>query len=140
MSYSVKYERRAKTEKEWLCETYGQQYSEQLEVWLGQLASEAAAGKSPRASDDLFDILEKGLDRAENEKGQWAYFARRWREAGILDRVRALLVAIKRRRPPWRCRGASRAIPALESRINIPTDIIYEINDVKKWLVVRMIL
>ena len=102
MAYAIRYLRRAREEADHLRATYGQGFARDFGQWLVFLA-DAAERASDAASVDALEILEQA---AGDEPGSspWKYSWETFKKANGLERLRALLVVLRKRCPPWEFR------------------------------------
>lgn len=98
MAYSIRFKRRARTELDECCETYGEAFRNDIWSWLRDIARRAEAGDA-LDSIDAVELLDEAL---EHDEQQWRYALRRWREATLTDRIKASFVAFRKRCLPWR--------------------------------------
>ena len=120
MAYAIRYLRRAREEANHWRETYGQGFTQAFNRWLALLA-EAAEEGGEVASVDALEIFERAM-REEDQPvaSQWRYSWERFRNANGLEMLRALLVVLRKRCPPWEFRMSSNWFSLLD---HIPVEI-----------------
>jgi hypothetical protein len=105
MAYRIRYHRDAKAEWDKCLATYGPgEVTEQFERWLKDLAEEAES-RAWSISLDLISLLERVGD-AERLVRDWPTLWQRFWDAKFVEKLRAVAVALKERRPPYESRGA----------------------------------
>jgi hypothetical protein len=135
--YTVKHHKDAARERDWLFSTYGESFRTAYNDWMDEIARWAAINKE----DGWFDLDQMlACLLEEGELPNWARSLKRFRQAGVREKLRALVAMVKKRRPPWRLKAASRPIPGLDDQLLIDVGIIFDINDVDRLIVVRQVL
>jgi hypothetical protein len=137
MAYELFYERDAKGEVTFLKDTYGQSLVKAYDEWTNALAAQADSNQELSGAANLEKILEDLLteELPSDLRTTWA----RFKSAPLIDKCRAIIAAIRNRRPPWRAVVVERHdLPGLDSRIMVAVRLYLSIDDVKKNLVVRM--
>jgi hypothetical protein len=132
MPYATRYRERAKRELEHFTGPYDEEFRQALHSWLNQLAAEAQ-GKNYSLSIDALDLLnavEEGAD-----PGDWPGAWKRWKEASWRDKLRALLVILRKRRPPWEFRGAVQTFPVLSGAFHCEVHALYEVAHVDRQVI-----
>jgi len=138
--YDVKHHKVAAKERDWLIHTYGASLQEAYAVWMRGLANDAVTGRDDW-SFDLFEAFEDVLEgELEPNPDNWARSLARFRQAGYREKLQALLSIAKKRRPPWQLKGASKVLPGLDGQVSLAVHITFEINDVKRLVVVRQVM
>ena len=102
MAYDIKYRTGAKKDANYLRSTYGQNFSDELDRRLQSLA-DAAEKKDDSQSIDGLEALSR-LDELQSASSQWGYSLRKLRESDTPTRLRALLVVLRKKCPPWEFR------------------------------------
>jgi len=130
MPYAIRYRRKAKEELEKCCDTYGEELEQELYLWLGYLA-EAAQRKESSGSIDVLELLETGLETVETG-GRVAW--QRFRQASFLEKVKAFVVFLKNRQPPWQVRSSIRHFTFL-GRCSCEVAVFYEVDHIHHQIV-----
>jgi hypothetical protein len=105
MAYRIRYHRDAKTEWDKCLGTYGPgEVTDQFEAWLKDLAAEAES-KKWTISLDLISLLER-IEDAEKLVLEWPTLWQRFWDAKFVDKLHAVALVLKDRRPPYEPRGA----------------------------------
>lgn len=137
MPYAIRYRRRAKEELARCCDTYGDELRGELYLWLQQLA-EAAERKERSGSidldeilDDFGNVLETGLETIDN----WRIVRQRFGQASFLEKVKAFVVFLKNRQPPWQVRSSIRHFTFL-GRCSCEPVVFYEVDDVHRRIII----
>ena len=87
-----------------LRDTYGQDFAKEFDGWLAFLAS-AVEDASESTSADALKILEEvARERTQPVSSPWSYSWGRFWKANGLEMLRALLVVLSKRCPPWEFR------------------------------------
>jgi len=126
--YAVHYRKSAYAERRKLCGVYGSRTCDRLRSWLNQLAAEAASRRS-KVSVEVDP--EEWIHSIESLKSNWA----RWWEAGVREKVKALLHIIKNRTPPWEFRHAQHELRLLDN-VTDTIDAWYEVDHAGKRVVI----
>ena len=122
-----------------LLETYGAEFREEFNGWLQGLAAEAEKGDW-KTSIDAFELMEELLKSDGSplkdivSKSTWDRFY----TLSTIGKLRALLVIIKKRCPPWSFRAANNWLPAL-SAFEIELTVYYMVDHLEKRLVVYLL-
>jgi hypothetical protein len=142
--YEVLHQREAAKERDWLIGTYGNSFAAAYRGWMDSLARAAAGEKAGGPPAD--DVHAEGVDLekmfeeiAETDPKDWRDSWRNFLSQRLVDKIKVFLTVLKRRRPPWQTRIASRALGGLDGHCSVEVDIVYEINDPELLLVVRMV-
>lgn len=107
MAYLIRYLRRAREEADHLRTTYGQEFAKAFDRWLVFLAHSAENGLDA-ASIDVLEVLEQIPEEGDDSlPNQWKYAWGRFKNASGLEMLRALLIVLKKRCPPWEFRMTS---------------------------------
>ena len=143
--YTVKHHRAAATERNWLCETYGQSFRSGYARWMDELADRSAEVRGDANAFDLEEWLgaieQQTFDAIQNKSlANWARSLKKFRQAPYLEKLRALLAVVRNRRPPWQLKGSHRAIMALDGQLAINVGLVFELNDAARLVVVRQVL
>jgi hypothetical protein len=94
MAYKKKIYPEAKSEKQWLCSTYGNEFCEALETWCEHVLQ--CAPDNPKSL--LLIPLEEVLDETHDK---WGYVWKKIRDQTALDRLKSLIAFIHTRKPPY---------------------------------------
>lgn len=105
MAYAIRYLRRAREEADHLRATYGQGFAQDFGQWLVFLAG-AAEDASEAVSIDALEVLEQAAGD-EPVSSQWKYSWDKFKNTNGWEMLRALLVVLKKRCPPWEFRMSS---------------------------------
>jgi hypothetical protein len=132
MAYRLRYEAEAKAEIQEAKDTYPGSFAAAVNAWLLLLAAEAEGGTYP-LSLDAEDWLEAAEGAIESRRHLWNKF---W-EVGSRDKVRALIAFVKKRRPPWELRTATKPFTIPGDSCHEVTAV-YEVNHVEKEIRFRM--
>lgn len=141
MAYRVRFERNARKALDECSQVYVA-LGPKIEGWLGKLA-EKAERKEDSETQDILDALERGLDELEVDnpkrqiERQASIFWKRWKDASLLAKVKALLTGLKNRQSPWRLTYAVQRFRFAGDACTCDVDVFYEIDDVRKWIIVR---
>jgi hypothetical protein len=103
LAYAIRYRKRARVALDNCSAIYGGALAGPLHRWLGQLAAEAQGGVYV-ISLDAQSALETIANHPDPEK--WVSAGRRWLEAPILAKIKAIGVLLTKRCPPWEFRAA----------------------------------
>jgi len=115
VAYVIRYLRRAREEADHWRATYGQSLAKAFNRWIVLLAN-AAEEVSEVASVDALEILERAMREGDQPvPSQWKYSWEKLRNANRLEMLRALLVVLKKRCPPWEFRMSSNWFSLLDS-------------------------
>lgn len=136
MSYRVRFRRSAKAELRSCCEVYTCMV-EPLSQWLDELAGDAAGGDhevSVSIEALLSGLVETG-DQSPLTLSAWQLFRERFTRLGLVGKIKALLVLLRRRRPPWEVRAAVRVFQVLGT-FHSEVAVVYEVNHPDRELVV----
>lgn len=98
MAYSIRFKRRARTELDECCETYGEAFRNDIWDWLRNIAT-AAESNDNFDSIDVVELLDEAM---EHDEQQWRYALRRGFSAKLPDKIKASFVVVKKRCLPWR--------------------------------------
>lgn len=128
MAYHRKYVVSARAEYDWLTRNYGGDFSRELDLWLDGLIQDAEH-RDWSTSLDATEILEELLGDGTRPETTLQRNLRRLRSATVMERLRAILVVVRRRCPPWQFRTASRWFVLLGS-IPVEIEVYYEVNHV----------
>jgi hypothetical protein len=138
MPYKVRFRESAKEEYETCCKTYPN-IRDILSAQLEALADEAEKNKH-ESSLDLNKILPEDIDdlkrlvNGSDIKLSWEKF----KESGFWEKIKACLIIVKKRRPPWELRCSDFLFTYSEI---VPFEflIVYELDHVNKELVVTLL-
>jgi hypothetical protein len=117
--YDIRYLSRAKQEAVQLRETYSREFVHHFDNWLRYLA-EQASDPSSNASIDASELVEQLSDEHVTTKWQLAW--RRFATATMQEKLRAILVVLAKRRPPWELRMSSawfELVPGVSTGIEV---------------------
>jgi hypothetical protein len=138
MAYSVQYQRDAGAERDYLRNTYGQSFREGYDQWVNSMATRAAENDKFEDAGDLPTVLDDALD--DNKLADWKRSWQVFQSAGFLDRVKAFLSVLQRRRPPQRALILeNHSLPGLGGVLTLAVRLYVEIDDVNKKIVIRMV-
>ncbi len=132
MAYAIRYRKRARVALDNCGEIYGASLAAPLHKWFGRLAAEAQ-GQNYTISLDAKTFLETVADNLDPEK--WAGAGRRWLDAPILAKVKAIGVLLSKRCPPWEFRASVKAFRFLGS-CTYEATVFYEIDHVEKRIII----
>ncbi|TWT89323.1 hypothetical protein [Neorhodopirellula pilleata] len=108
--------------------------------WLKQLADEAEHGES-HMSGDLDEFLHaiNEVERSADDfrKGHWTESFRRFRDATVMDRIRMLLVSLRRREPPWRMAVAVTWFTGILDSLDAEVHVFYEIDHLNRLIIIN---
>src|SRR5262245_34960469 len=76
----------------------------EIHAWAKEVVHGAGRNKRPPNGRGLEDVLQELDDLASNTESDWEYSARRFREAGWLERLQAVLATIRQRGLPYKYR------------------------------------
>ena len=136
MAYDIKYRTGAKKDANYLRSTYGQNFSDELDRRL-QLLAEAAEKKDDSQSIDGLEALSQ-LDEIPTDSSQWRYSLRKLRESDYPTRLRAIVVLLRKKCPPWEFRFSSHMMKLLD-RISHEVQFYYEIDHVDRRVIFTVI-
>jgi hypothetical protein len=126
MSYRSRALPSAKKERQWLCETYGTKFGQQLDAWMTWIVGEATT----TPSHPTFLLLEKILtDGPSPIEKTWVRF---W-SCDFKDQLSATLAFIRTRRPPWEFFVVTKRF--FNDRYWITIDAYIEVNHPKREVV-----
>jgi hypothetical protein len=132
MAYRVKYHREAKSSLDAAQHDYGPTFRQETNAWLSELVSEAERGNHS-LSVDAKELLEAAADAdPQSLRRSW----KRWLSAPALDKLRALLVIVRKRCPPWELRAAPRLFSVVDS-FSCEIVAFYEIDHVEGRVIFR---
>ncbi|MDA1052998.1 MAG: hypothetical protein O3C40_21300 [Planctomycetota bacterium] len=109
MAYRLCFYKRARRELDECCQTYGDNLRTELWNWLRDIATAADTG-SEIGSVDIIDLLDEGLSQ---DASQWSQALKRWWNATPVEKIKATLVLLRKRCPPWQARFTVRWITVL---------------------------
>jgi hypothetical protein len=120
-TYRIRYLKSARGELEESCGIYGAGFSDEVNEWLQQIAATAER-------DEAFSLnVQVAL---ENPDAEMSHLLNHWREAGWIERIAALLTAIRERRPPWQIRMRTKWFSMLGGVFNCELHTIYHLDHV----------
>jgi hypothetical protein len=134
--YDIRYERAAKAELEAALGTYDAEFGGTVMRWLADLASEAQA-RGHSLSTDFEDLLATAEQVVRESGGSWGLSWQRFREAGWVQRVRAVIALVRNRKPPWELRASRRLFRVLDA-FGTEVLVFYEVDHVGKRIVIRL--
>lgn len=130
MGYRMRFVSQAEQQLNDCCETYGQTFRASAYGQLHEIAQRAAQ-QDDSQSVNVLEVLEHLIDDPK-----LATVLRRWRQASYTDKIKAILLTVKNRKPPWRFRYETVTATWLGDG-QWPFDVYYLIDDVKRtvWIV-----
>lgn len=138
MAYSVRYQRAAGAERDYLKDTYGQSFREAYDQWVILIATRAAANDKFEDAGDLPAVLDDALDH--NKLADWKQSWQEFRSAGFRDKIKAVLSVLRRRRPPLRTLiMENQKLPGLDGYLTLSVRLYLEIDDVNQRIIVRLV-
>lgn len=127
MPYRKKSYPSAKSERKWLCETYGTDFCKSFEAWCDLIVEFA-----PKDPSKLFLIpLEEVLDDA---KSPWAHVWSTLKDQTIVDRLRSLIAFLKKQAPPYVMYAVHVRLLA-QDRFWVNVDTVVHVDHVKEEVV-----
>lgn len=108
-------------------------------AWIKDLAS-AECEKNATNSADLERLL-KAIEDIESiqvdiENGDWRKSLFKFRKSPLLEQVKAILIAVHRREPPYRLKAAVIWMSGIVGTLDAEIHVVYEVDHVKKEIVV----
>lgn len=131
--YRICFERKAREQLDNCCNDYGEEISADLWKWLEGLAESAEAKALDSCSSDFVEFLDNLT--SDLEKSDLPFSIKKWKRENFLTKIKAVLVLIRQRRPPWQLRHAYRSIQVFYRPVEVHA--ICEIDNVQKKLIVR---
>ena len=135
MSYRIRFRARAKQEL-LIAKQYGVEFSEELDSWLADIA-EACHRRDSSISIDLIELLDEGTQAVENSSA-WKQAWKRWRNAAPVEKLKALVVFLKKRCPPWELRATSKWFTGILGVFDCDIHAYFEVNHVAGEVVFTM--
>jgi len=132
LAYAIRYRKRARTALDNCRGIYGASLTGPLHKWLSQLAAEAQ-GQTYTISFDAKTFLETVANHPNLEK--WATAGRRWLDAPVLAKVKAIGVLLSKRCPPWEFRASVKTFRFLGA-CTYEAVVFYEIDHVEKRIII----
>lgn len=136
MPYKIRFRRRAKQELV-LAQSYSAEFGEQLNQWLIDIAVSIVPGKKDFAID-MTVVLEAGIDLIPEGTSPWKTSWSRFCTAGHLEKLRALVALVKKRRPPWELQTTSRWFPQILNAFDCEAHAVFEVNHVDGEVIFTM--
>ncbi len=110
--------------------------TEKIDVWAKEIVDAASRNKRPLNDLVLQDVLEELNDLATTAESDWKLSARRFCEAGWLEKLNAIRATVMQRKPPYRFRVNTRLLPGLsDGSVLVEVRMVYEINAAKREVV-----
>jgi hypothetical protein len=142
MSYAVRYRRRALEELNACAAALapnGQGFLECVKGWLQDLADEAERNETGLSVDakEFLELLGTGAEGLIPKTG-----LDRWRAEGIREKIRAFLILLRDRSPPWTFRMAMEVFLIPNTVSNLPSHspgvvlAFYEVDRVNEKIIV----
>jgi hypothetical protein len=133
MPYRIRFRRRAKAEFT-QAQGYSTQFGDELSRWLNDIAIAVDPGEK-ELSADLTVILESCIDLIPEAESPWKASWVRWKRAGNLEKLRAVIALVKTHRPPWELHATSRWFPQILNAFDCEAHTIFEVNHVDREVV-----
>jgi hypothetical protein len=130
MSYAIRFHPDAKAELKRCGDTYGRDLEEKIYIWLQHLADAAAKGRSGSSIDFLED-LENTIEWTEHGHHAW----RQFRRASLMEKMKAVAVLLRSRRPPWQLQASNQSFTFLD-QCSCDVDVVYEVDRVNHRIAV----
>lgn len=130
--YKIRYRKRAKQEAErpkYLGTSFTEPFSRSLEE-----IAEDAAKKDTSKSVDYLELLEDSIEFAESGASR-IHIRDKWRDATPIEKLKALIYAIKNRKMPWEIRGEIRWIYNILGVFDSEIHYVYEIDHLNEQVV-----
>lgn len=133
MAYKQCYERTSKDELESSCSIYGGTFSSHIHEWLSELANDELCKNDVEAIDfsSLVEIA------ATSPPSSWKQSWRRFLNANLVEKFKAILSFIKNRRLPWELRVAQRRFTVITT-FQVEVVVFYELDHVNKRIIFRL--
>lgn len=141
----------AKEEFNHFCDTYGEHCQKCAVKWRDAIVRGASGTRtSPGSIDVVEDLLDALVESSELSKDDgekaferelpetWEYARSRFRDAGIINQVRAVSQFFKSRKPPWQLCWTKNRFHCLEGKVPVDLYALYEINRVEKTVLFEM--
>jgi hypothetical protein len=132
MAYSIRFRSRAKDELEESCDIYGGTFRGQVLDWLAQLAEEAEHRQS-FSSIDLQELLNTIADDPAEIKQLTSSWGR-WLQAPFMDKLKAILVVLRKRCPPWEFRASLQTFTVIDT-FTSEVHVLYEVDHVHRQVI-----
>lgn len=132
MAYAIRYRKRARKALDNCCGIYGQSLAEPLHKWLSRLAAEAQ-GRKHTISIDGRTLIETIANHPDPE--MWTSAGRRWFEAPIVAKIKAIGVLLSKRCPPWEFRASVKTFRFL-GPCTYEAIVFYEIDHVERRIII----
>ena len=102
---------------------------EAINEWANEIVAGAARERRPVTEVALEEVLQELHDLIAAAEADWRHSARRFREAGWLERAKAIWGTIKRRQPPYKLRVNTKVLLGLSDH-SLPVEVraVYEID------------
>lgn len=130
--YRIRFRKRAKEELK-RGKSYSTQFSDELDAWLEDIAR-SASEKRTSDSIDLEQLLEEGINLADNPS-TWNHLWKRWWGSTLIDKAKALLVVLGKRSAPWQIRATSRWFHGILGAFDCEVQVCFEIDHVKRQVI-----
>jgi hypothetical protein len=127
MRYRIRFRTSAKEEL-LRAKKYSMQFSQELDEWLEDIAA-SSHRRDALKSIDLLDLLEQGINIAEN-LSPWKSVWKKWWKAAPIEKVKALITVLKKRCPPWQLRATSKWFSGILGAFDCEVHAYFEVNHV----------
>jgi hypothetical protein len=130
--YEIRYRTRAKEEAE-KPKYLGPSFNEPFNASLEEIAADAAK-KDASKSVDYLTLLEDALEFARSGVSR-TYVRDKWRNALPIEKLKAVIFAIKNRKMPWETRAEIRWIHNILGMFDAEIHYVYEIDHLSGYVV-----
>ena len=127
MSYRIRFRARAKADLQ-IAKQYSTQFSDDLDAWLTEIAASCQRRDSSN-SIDLIELLDHGTKAIEHSTA-WEKAWKRWWSAAPFEKLKALVVFLRKRCPPWELRATSKWFTGILGAFDCDVCAYYEVNHV----------
>ena len=117
-------------ELRWIGNNYN--IAEELEAWTKEITASADRAKRPLTEVSFEDASEILEELGEPSMSDWERSWEKFRDAGWLDKFRALKVVLLKRTPPWQLKINSKIFPGLNGAVSVEVEAVYDINHIDK--------
>lgn len=116
----------------WIAQTYSPMHKD-VDAWCEEITRGVANDRKPKSEVRLIDILEELEGLTTSPKSDWALTAQRFREAGWIDKLKALRTLLAQRQPLNRERVATRQFRGLsDGCLEVEVATVYESDLTRK--------
>ncbi len=131
--YANKYEREAKKELEEAKETYGGAFRDEVDDWLNSVVLEVER----RESNLSVSVMDMMLEATQSKQGSWQFSWKKWLDAKLIAKFKAILFIVNNRCPPWELRAAICRFTVM-STFDCEITAYFEVNHVDRQVVFRL--